>query len=94
MGFDVVYTKSIHKPERQNGEKLDSLCMKRLPLGSVNCFGWLRSQLDFMREGITGRLPEYGPFFKRRKTAFYIPRRIRAGRKFHIGLGASIRCPF
>ena len=40
--------------------------LKQLPLGDINCTqGWLATQLQLVAEGITGRLPEFGPFFPR-----------------------------
>ena len=47
---------------------------QKLPLGEVTLKqGWLRRQLDLMCGGITGRLPEYGPFFKPEKNGYLYP---------------------
>ena len=45
--------------------------MTRLPLGDVSVDGgWLRGQLDLMCEGVTGRLPEFGPYFGKQRNGY------------------------
>ena len=54
--------------------QLQKTPLHRLPLGNVRVErGWLRGQLDLMRNGVTGRLPEYGPFFKPDQNGFLFP---------------------
>ena len=61
-------------PKKQNEKApLASLPLRRLPLGSVRPEGWLRGQLEEMRGGVTGRLPEYGPFFRPEQNGFLYP---------------------
>lgn len=46
----------------------------KLPLGEIRLKeGWLRHQLDLMCQGITGRLPEYGPYFKPDRNGYLYP---------------------
>ncbi|MBQ9973921.1 MAG: glycoside hydrolase family 127 protein [Oscillospiraceae bacterium] len=53
---------------------LQTLPMTRLPLGDVRCEeGWLYEQLRLMARGITGRLPEYGPYFRPERDGFLHP---------------------
>ena len=60
--------------KNQKDGKLSELYMEKLPLGDVTVSrGWLRTQLDLMCEGITGRLPEFGPYFKPDKNGFLYP---------------------
>lgn len=55
----------------------NSLCetpLRLLPLGAIRCKeGWLNKQLALMADGITGCLPEYGPFFRREQNGFLYP---------------------
>lgn len=45
-----------------------------LPLGAIQCKdGWLKEQLVLLAQGITGRLPEYGPFFRYEANGFLYP---------------------
>ncbi len=48
--------------------------LEKLPLGEV-CVekGWLRGQLELMCEGVTGRLPEFGPYFGTERNGFLYP---------------------
>lgn len=67
------YAKQLPLETKKDG-KLTSLSMKKLPLGDVTVpTGWLRTQLDLMCEGITGRLPEFGPFFKPDRNGYLYP---------------------
>ncbi len=60
--------------KNQTDNKLTELYMNKLPLGDVTVSqGWLRTQLDLMCEGITGKLPEFGPYFKPDKNGFLYP---------------------
>ncbi len=47
-----------------NQAPLTPLKLTSLPLGAVEADGWLKNQLSLMLDGITGRLPEYGKYFK------------------------------
>ena len=48
--------------------------LKQLPLGDINCTqGWLATQLQLVAEGITGRLPEFGPFFRPDTNGYLYP---------------------
>lgn len=68
-----LYVKELPKKNLKDGE-LFSLPMKKLPLGEVTVpSGWLRSQLELMCEGITGRLPDFGPFFKPDRNGYLYP---------------------
>ena len=68
-----LYAKELPKTNQKDG-KLFPLAMKKLPLGEVTVpGGWLRSQLDLMCEGITGRLPDFGPFFKPDRNGYLYP---------------------
>ena len=54
-----------------------SLChnpLQPLPLGDIRCGeGWLYEQLKLVAGGITGRLPEYGPYFRKENNGFLHP---------------------
>ncbi len=45
----------------------------KLPLGSIRPLGWLKKQTDLMLNGITGRLPEYGEFFRPENNGWLQP---------------------
>lgn len=48
--------------------------LSQLPIGDILCReGWLYQQLKLMSEGITGRLYEYGPYFKEDRNGFIYP---------------------
>ena len=48
--------------------------LQMLPLGDIRPQeGWLLEQLSLMSEGITGRLPEYGPHFRPENDGFLHP---------------------
>ena len=69
----VTFVSRISLPEIA-GSALSEPHMARLPLGDVRPeSGWLRGQLDLMNTGVTGRLPEYGPFFKPDRNGFLYP---------------------
>ena len=54
-------------------EGLFKNAMSRLPLGDVSVeSGWLRGQLELMCEGVTGRLPEFGPYFTKQRNGYII----------------------
>lgn len=58
----------------KSGEGLreNPLCM--LPLGDIRpTEGWLKEQLSLISDGITGRLPEYGPYFRPENDGFLHP---------------------
>ena len=55
------------------GASLEALSLKKLPLGAVQPKGWLYHQLELMKDGVTGRLPEFGPYFKKDKNGFLYP---------------------
>ena len=46
----------------------------KLPIGSITPRGWLRHQLDLMRNGMTGRLAEVSPWLKFEGNAWTDPR--------------------
>ena len=55
-------------------EGLFKNAMSRLPLGDVSVeSGWLRGQLELMCEGVTGRLPEFGPYFTKQRNGYIYP---------------------
>ena len=56
-----------------NGEGISRLPLGKLPLGDIKPDGWIKEQLKLMSRGITGRLPEYGPFFKKEANGFLYP---------------------
>jgi len=47
-----------------NREPLVPSPLLKLPIGNIAPKGWLLSQLQLMRSGLTGRLPELSPFLK------------------------------
>lgn len=66
------YEKQIH-PCSPASDIL-SLSFEKLPLGDIRCpEGWLGTQLELMAEGVTGKLPEYGPFFRKEANGFLYP---------------------
>jgi hypothetical protein len=56
-----------------NREPLAPSPLIKLPLGSVRAQGWLKTQLDLMTEGFTGRLPEISQFCKFEGNAWTNP---------------------
>ena len=68
--MNVCFVKEIFNNNPAEGG-LKPTAMTKLPLGDV-CVsnGWLRGQLDLMCEGVTGRLPEYGPYFGKQRNGF------------------------
>ena len=55
-------------------KKLSDTPMERLAWGEVTVDGgWLRGQMDLMCEGVTGRLPQYGPYFGVERNGFLYP---------------------
>ena len=68
----ISYHASLSENELHGG--LAKTFLQLLPLGNVQCReGWLANQLQLMTGGITGRLPEYGPFFRSEKDGFLNP---------------------
>lgn len=69
----LSYQEKLCKAAEQTGA-LTPDYFEKLPLGEVTVTqGWLRKQLDLMCEGITGRLPEFGPFFRPEQNGFLYP---------------------
>lgn len=69
----VNYQESICR-KNDGSSRLSTDFFTKLPLGEVTLQqGWLRKQLDLMCGGITGRLPEFGPFFTPEKNGFLYP---------------------
>ena len=64
----IKIVKNIKTAEKQiNRNNLEPLIQNgliNLPPGSIKPKGWLKTQLDLMLDGVTGRLYEYGSFFK------------------------------
>lgn len=58
----IEQIESLEKQDNTNPLKQNKLF--KLPPGSIKPKGWLKHQLDLMLEGVTGRLYEYGKFFK------------------------------
>ena len=72
--MNKIETTRIHKitcAADSNGLKATGL--KKIETGGIRASGWLRTQLELMAEGMTGRLPEYGPFFRPDKNGFLYP---------------------
>ncbi len=68
----VENIKSVEKLTNKNN--LNPLLQNRLfklPPGSIKPKGWLKHQLDLMLEGVTGRLYEYGKFFKEDSNGWF-----------------------
>src|SRR5438309_10818569 len=57
-----------------NREPLLATPLIKLPITSITPRGWLRHQLDLMRNGMTGRLPEISPWLKFEGNAWTNPR--------------------
>ena len=58
----------------QSGDLLSNNPMRRLPLGEISLErGWLLGQLELMCDGVTGCLPEYGPYFGKERNGFLYP---------------------
>ncbi|MGQ9732744.1 MAG: beta-L-arabinofuranosidase domain-containing protein [Candidatus Zipacnadales bacterium] len=45
----------------------------KLPIGAIKPGGWLRTQLELMADGMTGRLPEISPWCKAENSAWMNP---------------------
>ena len=71
--MNIKYLKNIEgKSEQRSSLKVNP--MQKLALGEITLSGgWLKGQLDLMCEGVTGRLPEYGPYFKEDRNGFLYP---------------------
>ena len=68
--MNVNFKKTIQVTQSKDSG-LSSNPMNRLPLGDISVeSGWLRGQLDLMCEGVTGRLPEFGPYFGKERNGF------------------------
>ena len=71
--MNIYYAKSLAS-DFKIPKALSDTPMTRLPLGEVSVSGgWLRGQLDLMCEGVTGRLPEFGPYFGTARNGFLYP---------------------
>ena len=71
--MNTNYNQKILSTNKKEGG-LSSTAMKKLPLGDVSLDrGWLRGQLELMCEGVTGRLPEYGPYFGKKRNGYLYP---------------------
>ncbi len=57
--------KSVSAEPCWNREPLVPNPFAKLPLGAVNARGWLKQQLDYMADGMTGRLPELSEYLQR-----------------------------
>jgi DUF1680 family protein len=57
-----------------NREPLAPSPLVKLPIGSIKPHGWLRHQLDLMRAGMIGRLPEVSPWCKFENNAWTDPK--------------------
>ena len=56
---------------KQEASPLQRAPLTSLPLGEITCReGWLFEQMKRMAEGITGKLPLYGPYFKPDRNGF------------------------
>ena len=69
----ISYCDRLPAKEKQADPLLQPLVLERLPLGDVQPKGWLAHQLTLMADGITGRLPEYGPYFREDRNGFFYP---------------------
>ena len=71
--MNTCFEKNIYVEKTCEGGLFKN-AMSRLPLGDVSIKnGWLRGQLDLMCEGVTGRLPEYGPYFGLARNGYLYP---------------------
>ena len=68
-------TKYIKQIAADSARKpLAELPLQRLPLGEISVErGWLKGQMELMCEGVTGRLPEFGPYFTKERNGFLYP---------------------
>ena len=72
--MDVSFIKKISADTATKGVALQSNPFSLLPLGDILCReGWLYEQLRLMSQGITGRLHEYGPYFRPDRNGFLYP---------------------
>ena len=71
--MNIKYLQNI----KIDGERKNALSrnpMQKLALGEITVNGgWLRGQLNLMCEGVTGRLPEFGPYFTKERNGFIYP---------------------
>ena len=71
--MNIRYLKSIASSNKKHGGLVPTP-MQRLNLGEITVNeGWLRGQLDLMCEGVTGRLPEFGPYFQKERNGYIYP---------------------
>ena len=70
--MNITYTKNINAKAKENTALLENPLTK-LDLGEISVGGWLKGQLELMCEGVTGRLPEFGPYFTKERNGFLYP---------------------
>ena len=87
----IHFVKEIKSNQNQRGKMLKDTPLKALKLSDIRCDrGWLHNQLELVSQGITGRLPEYSPFFIMKTTCISIRMPILSVRKLLIGFGQCI----
>lgn len=63
-----TWLRNAHYPS--NREPLLASPLVKLPVGSITPRGWLRGQLELLRNGMVGRLPELSKWCKRETSAW------------------------